>query len=225
MPLYIADYMADTGELGTPEHGAYLLLIMTYWQKGGLPTDDAKLARIARLTTAQWLKIKPTIAAFFSDNWTHKRIDGELQRAAEVSASYAARARQAAETRWSKQSSSNASGMLENAHSPSPSPKKDKIAAGAAPTANGKYEFEHGVIRLSAKDFSKWEKAFSHLDLRAELIAIAPWAAEQASWFHAVPAALAKKNRELKHRADQAKVGGPQLPLTPDGKPWPEGIV
>lgn len=101
----------------------------------------------------------------------------------------------------------------------------EENAADAATTENGKYKFEHGVVRLTAKDFDKWKQAYSHLDLAAELIALAPWAAEQRNWFHAVPAALAKRNRELKHRTDAAKNGGPHRPLTPSGNPWPEGIV
>lgn len=223
MPLYIADYRADTAHLSAAEHGAYLLLIMHYWSTGGLPDDDRQLARIACMTTGEWKRSKPVVQAFFHDGWKHGRIDKELKRTAEVSASYSARATQAAKTRWSRNASGNALSMLENAEPPSH--RKKDIAPDGASTGNGKYKFEHGVIRLTAKDFDKWEKAYSHLDLAAELIAIEPWAAQQANWFHAVPGALTKKNRDLKHRADSARAGGPQLPLTPSGNPWPEGIV
>lgn len=65
MPLYVADYLADTRRLSTLEHGAYMLLIMDYWRHGGLPDDDIKLARIAGLTEADWLRFKPTIMRFF----------------------------------------------------------------------------------------------------------------------------------------------------------------
>lgn len=82
MPLYVADYLADAAHLSTLEHGAYLLLIMTYWQRGkALPADDKKLARIARVTDAEWADIRPAIVEFFhvsADEWRHKRIDAEL---------------------------------------------------------------------------------------------------------------------------------------------------
>lgn len=94
----------------------------------------------------------------------------------------------------------------------------------SADQSNGqKYAFESGVIRLTAKDFSQWKEAFSYLDLPAELTALAPWAGEQQRWFHAVSGALGKRNREEKARRDKPANG--QLPLTPSGNKWPEGIV
>lgn len=84
MPLYIADYRADTAHLSAAEHGAYLLLIMHYWQTGGLPNDDRPLARIACMTTAEWRRARPVISAFFTPEWRHKRIDEEIERAADI---------------------------------------------------------------------------------------------------------------------------------------------
>lgn len=88
MPLFIGDYLADTGHLTTLQHGTYFLLIMHYWRTGGLPDDDRQLASIARLSLKQWLSNKPTIQAFFHDGWNHKRIAQERSRA---SAKYEAR--------------------------------------------------------------------------------------------------------------------------------------
>jgi uncharacterized protein YdaU (DUF1376 family) len=78
MPLYIADYLADTAHLSATEHGAYLLLIMHYWRKGGLPDDDPQLARIARMSPEEWSKVRSVIEAFFEAGWMHKRIEKEL---------------------------------------------------------------------------------------------------------------------------------------------------
>ena len=86
MPLYIGDYLADTGHLSTTQHGAYLLLLMHYWRKQELPADDKQLAAIAKLPLRIWLDIKETIQAFFYEGWKHKRIESELERRREVSA-------------------------------------------------------------------------------------------------------------------------------------------
>lgn len=84
MPFYVGDYLADTTHLTTTEHGAYLLLLATMWRAGGsLPADDAKLARFARLTPAQWARIKGTILTFFSmedGQITQGRLSREMER-------------------------------------------------------------------------------------------------------------------------------------------------
>jgi len=102
MPLHIADYLADTGNLTTAQHGAYLLLIMHYWQKGGLPQDDKALATICRFRTQTWNKHKSVLATFFHDDWRHKRIDRELQHAAKLMEKRSERAKLAALKRWGK---------------------------------------------------------------------------------------------------------------------------
>src|SRR4026207_384077 len=80
MPLYIADFPVDTLHLDAALTGAYVLLIMHYWQNGGLPTDDKSLMHIARMLPAQWKRARPILAAFFHDGWKHKRIDKELNK-------------------------------------------------------------------------------------------------------------------------------------------------
>lgn len=84
MPLYVADYLADAAHLSTEEHGAYLLLIMNYWQRGKpLPCDPERLARIARLSNERWTDVERTLNEFFTvvdGEWRHKRIDDELAK-------------------------------------------------------------------------------------------------------------------------------------------------
>ena len=90
MPLYVADYLADTAHLSALENGAYLMLIMNYWQRGkALPCGDAQLARIARLSLDEWQSVKPAISEFFQERgaeWVHGRIESELNKVREKSA-------------------------------------------------------------------------------------------------------------------------------------------
>ncbi len=91
MPLYIGDYKRDTGHLNTLEHGAYLLLIMHYWETGPLPNDDVRLAKIAGVSLKQWSSLREVVISFFLEAnakqlLRHKRIDEELIKAETISA-------------------------------------------------------------------------------------------------------------------------------------------
>ena len=80
--LYVADYLADTAHLKAIEHGAYLLLIMNYWQTGKpLNNSNERLTNVARMSNAEWNESKKTLQEFFKvdgDTWTHLRIEADL---------------------------------------------------------------------------------------------------------------------------------------------------
>jgi uncharacterized protein YdaU (DUF1376 family) len=85
MPLYVGDYLGDTGHLTTTQHGAYLLLMMHYWRKGELPDDDRQLSKITKLPLKTWCDYRSTLQDFFHEGWKHKRIDAELAKMVRVS--------------------------------------------------------------------------------------------------------------------------------------------
>ncbi len=95
MPLVIGDYLKDTTRLTTEQHGAYLLLIMSYWVDGPPLDDDEELAAITGLDAKGWRKNRPKLERFFrieDGRWRHKRIDQELDRWSQKKAQYVARA-------------------------------------------------------------------------------------------------------------------------------------
>ena len=106
MPFYVADYLADTGHLSAVEHGAYLLLIMHYWQRRELPTDDYSLANICRMADVEdWMKIREKILAFFklaNGSWHHKRIDREITIAKKISKARSLAGKAGASARYGK---------------------------------------------------------------------------------------------------------------------------
>ena len=126
MPLYVRDYVADTAHLSTLEHGAYMLLIMHYWMHSSLPSDDQKLARIARLSPEQWSEIRPAIAEFFEPNWRHKRVEAELATTREKYQKRAEAGRRGGIASSRKRQGSNASAML-NQPQPHPHPHKGTL--------------------------------------------------------------------------------------------------
>jgi len=80
MPFYVADYLGDTEHLSTLQHGAYCLLLFSYWKRGSLPDDDRQLANITKMTLKAWKQNRPTLQALFCNGWKHKRVDAELAR-------------------------------------------------------------------------------------------------------------------------------------------------
>jgi len=98
--------------------------------------------------------------------------------------------------------------------------KEKNFAPGGAPS---KYFFETGCIRLTERDFRKWQDAFGNLELKAELISLAQWAGTQPDWFFAVSGALAKRNRQIGEA--RKKPPPQQASLTKAQQLYREGLV
>jgi uncharacterized protein YdaU (DUF1376 family) len=90
MQLYVSDYLADTAHLTAQQHGAYMLLLMNYWQRGkALDNSNERLSHVARLSPEEWADAKPTLEEFFiveGNLWTHTRVEDDLEKIREKSA-------------------------------------------------------------------------------------------------------------------------------------------
>ncbi|HQT89127.1 MAG TPA: DUF1376 domain-containing protein [Acidiphilium sp.] len=105
MPLYIADYLADTQHLTAEQHGAYLLLLMQQWRSGPLPIDLEELAMMAKLDAANFRKkVWPKVSKFFDqtdEGYSQKRLAAERTTAEGISAKRAVSGRAGATNKWS----------------------------------------------------------------------------------------------------------------------------
>lgn len=115
MQLYPADYLADTAHLSTLEHGAYLLLMFNYWQRGECfrakdeQTLNKRLAIVARLSSEDWEQVKDNLQEFFNVvvndseiEWRHERIERDLAAVQEKSEKAKRAGKLSAESRRSK---------------------------------------------------------------------------------------------------------------------------
>ncbi len=122
IPLYIRDYLGKTEHLNATQSGAYFHLLMHYYQNDGLPTDEAALIRISRMTNRQWSQNRDILRSFFDDDWRHTRADSELAKMADISGK-----RRASALQMHSKSTANA----EHKHTPSPSQSKKTSLNGA----------------------------------------------------------------------------------------------
>ena len=88
-PFYPGDYLRDTMHLRLEHHGAYLLLLLCFWDaKGVMPDDDETFAGIVRVTIDEWKsKFRPKLAPFFkiaNGQWTQSRVQREYNRSQHV---------------------------------------------------------------------------------------------------------------------------------------------
>lgn len=141
MQLYVSDFIGDTLHLSPEQVGAYLLLLMAMWNADGkLPNNEAKLARIARMSLKKWRAAAPDLMPFFEqekDHISHGRLTKELQKSERQSQSRSAAGAKGYAAKALKsfnRPQANAQAGLK--HSPEPYRKKrDKDFSGASSEA------------------------------------------------------------------------------------------
>lgn len=155
MPLYVADYLADTQHLTTAHHGAYLLMLMASWMRGGrLADDEEQLAAICRMDRKAWAKAKPVLAEFFTVQdgfWVQGRLADEYEEAQRISnknrenGKKGGRPRKPDETQPETQTEPKQEASLKPdetpAPSPTPKPKSQKLSSGKPDLPSGFVKF------------------------------------------------------------------------------------
>lgn len=98
-PFNIKDFLANTKRLNTEAKGAYLLLMLDYYEQGQPPPDDDDvLATITELPLDVWQRHRRVLAPLFQIEggfWRHERIEKERLEAGSKLASSHARAKAA----------------------------------------------------------------------------------------------------------------------------------
>lgn len=135
-------YISNTMHLTTEEHGAYLLLMLTYYGTGKpLPGYDRALASIVKLPLERWGVIRVALEPFFvvdGDVWRHERIEAELLEASSKHAAAVAKSKAAHEARYGKKTTGDAQSMPQAAPKPAsrkkPASSKSQASSQPAPS-------------------------------------------------------------------------------------------
>lgn len=178
MPLYVADWDADTRHLTPEEDGCYGRLVRFYWRNGPPANDDGELANIVGLTVRQWLKVRPRVARFFevtNTNWNHKRVEKEKLAWTEKKRASNEKAKLAAKNRWKRDAPSIAQAMPNTCPSSSSSsatldePTAQSSASGEVRFSNLEFR-EKAVERMGLDWVASWLDPASWQDLPMKAI-------------------------------------------------------
>jgi uncharacterized protein YdaU (DUF1376 family) len=173
MRFNVGDYLADTMHLSTFQHGMYVLLIMHYFKRGGLPEDEAALRLITKCPVRQWRSQSAPVMSLFrreTGAYTHPRIDSTRNEAQRVSEARAKAGKQGASARWGMANARPADGnchsadmaSLAGARAPQPepeiesppvTPRKRGVRGRAQSNGGGKKESRNAACDIGAEMF------------------------------------------------------------------------
>jgi uncharacterized protein YdaU (DUF1376 family) len=88
IPLSTSAYLADTQHLSLPQHGAYLMILMTMWRSNGwIPNDERVLANICKISITKWRHIGGPVRALLFERdgkLSQKRLLFEIENALKI---------------------------------------------------------------------------------------------------------------------------------------------
>ena len=106
MKLYVAGTQRISMTLSLEEFGAYMLLVLFYWQNHGpFPDDPKRLARMCNVSEKRFAEIREVMFEFFEitdGQWRSPRLEHEIQEAKEQKERLSARGRKGAKAMHAK---------------------------------------------------------------------------------------------------------------------------
>lgn len=155
MKLYIGDELSNISHMEPAEIGAYFLLKMHYWRFGCLPSDDARLARIAKASPELWETLKPAIGPLFEDDWRDPKLEAQREEAEERHKKLSEAGKKGGRPR-SEEKRGNKPGFSQNKASPKqpePEPEPEPYSASASDSAPEVPAYEKGRLDKYTKPF------------------------------------------------------------------------
>jgi uncharacterized protein YdaU (DUF1376 family) len=77
--FHVAEFRAEMLLLTPAQRGAYISLLMYYWENEGLPDDDQILAKITGMRIEDWRRNRESVRRNFTPGWGHPRMNSMLR--------------------------------------------------------------------------------------------------------------------------------------------------
>lgn len=217
LQLWTDAYLGDTTHLTTLEHGAYLLLLIAMWRtkEKRLINNDERLARYAKLTNAQWARIRPTIMEFFrcEGDWlTQGRLTDEANLVRRNSRKQSDRAK----LRWRKEKTNgHANAMPEGCRIDAPTPTPTPISSkDDIPPSFWEFWKVYPRKKARADAIKAYRAAVKLAEPEAIISALKEFPFSKEAQFQPYPASWLRDQRWLDEKSHDA---GGYLPLAPGG--------
>jgi uncharacterized protein YdaU (DUF1376 family) len=120
--FYAADFLVGTSDMSNEEVGVYIRLLAASWDKGALPLDMTRLARLAGVSsvkrfTALWEAVEGKWART-RDGYVNERLEQQRAELSEFSDKQSANGKLGAKKRWARDGKPNGTAISDANDSP-----------------------------------------------------------------------------------------------------------
>lgn len=167
-PFYIGDYLKDTQHLDAEGHGAYCLAMFHCYMHDSLPENRKKLRNICR---TQDDEVIDEVLEFFNkdgDEYRHKRVDAEKERAKDFSKQQSEKGKKSAEAKKAKKQKdinhgSKSVGKKYNQNSTTAQPDSNQGSTEGQPEGNPSHSHSHSLSQSPSHsdDFSDSDESLA----------------------------------------------------------------
>jgi len=116
IPLFGRDFLTATMGWTAEERGHYVVLLITQWEQGHIPSEIERLELVSQGCSGSWVRLEAKFPIWEDGLRRNRRLEEHRRKASDLKQARADKAQKAAQARWGKDAPSNAPSNARASH-------------------------------------------------------------------------------------------------------------